>query len=126
MYVVILKMYKYQATYNKTLSDLYYKCYIKIQAARELNLNLVDIEAYNIVMVYLNQADSEISLPSAYFAKKNILELLVYLKSELGLHKPNTGYNITIKALIGVLNNLKPLLDQLHTLESKLTIQELI
>lgn len=119
-------MVKYQLNPSKTLSDLYYKCYIKMQAANKLNNQLVTLEAYHIVQVYLDQADSEIDVPSAFQAKKNVLELLVYLKSELGLYKPNTGYNVTINALIGVLNNLKPLLDQLHTLESLVTVQELI
>ena len=123
---MILKLLKYQLNPSKTLSDLYYKCYIKIQACNKLNLSLVDIQAFNIVTLYLNQADSEINQSSASLAKREVQDLLVYLKSELGVHKPNTGYNVAINAIIGVLHNVNPLLDQLHTLESLVTVQELI
>ena len=119
-------MYRNQATYNKPLSDLYYKLFIKLEATRKLNLNLVTLEAYNIVTVYLDQADFEIQVPSAYQAKKQVLELKVYLSSELGLHKLNTAYNITIRAILNLLNQIRDLLIKLHTIESSITIQDLI
>lgn len=96
-----------------------------MKASRKLNNQLITIEAFNIVTVYLDQVDFEIQVPSAYQAYKNVLELIVYLKSEHSLYKFKTLVPVAIQAIIGLLLDIKHLLVELHKEESKITIQGL-
>lgn len=116
---------RYQTTHNIPLANQYHKVLVKIEASHAIINQLVCGETYNITTVYLDQVNKELTVPSAYHARKNVLELIIYLKSEYNLMNRFETSATIIHALISLLDKLKVDLLDLHKMQNRIPIQNL-
>jgi len=107
-------MYQNQFNQNKDLEALYYKSFIKIKASRDLINQAVDQEAYNVCNLYIDLIESNIDEKQITSAIYELKPFLIYLRYNLKSTKLGSDQHIIMRALIGVLINLKTILYQLH------------